>query len=107
MDLVANVVMPSVDATPYWYQTAIVSQRALYALWRSPEYTWTRIFVHLFLVSYLSSVNLLLQLIFLQSLVISLTYLNFGVSVRDLQSRIFAVSSAIFAHVNPRMLTMV
>jgi len=44
------------------------------ALWRNPDYTWTRIFVHVFL-----------------SLFVSLTFLNLGNSVRDLQFRIFAI----------------
>ncbi|KAG8903275.1 hypothetical protein FRB99_003542 [Tulasnella sp. 403] len=65
---------PRADATPIWYQLRIVSERAIRALWRNPDYTWTRIFVHVFL-----------------SLFVSLTFLNLGNSLRDLQFRVFAM----------------
>ncbi|KAG9009142.1 hypothetical protein FRB94_012414 [Tulasnella sp. JGI-2019a] len=65
---------PTTYATPLTYQLRLVCARALRALWRMPDYTWTRIFVHIFL-----------------SLSVSLTFLNLGHSVRDLEFRVFAV----------------
>jgi ATP-binding cassette, subfamily G (WHITE), member 2, SNQ2 len=61
------------DATPLFYQLKVVTQRAMAALWRSPDYVWTRMFVHVFI-----------------SLFVSLTFLQLGDSVRDLQFRVFA-----------------
>ncbi|KAG8981742.1 hypothetical protein FRB90_007035, partial [Tulasnella sp. 427] len=65
---------PTTYATPIYYQLRVVVERALRALWRSPDYTWTRLFVHVFL-----------------SLFVSLTFLNLGTSLRDLQFRVFAI----------------
>ncbi|KAG9049169.1 hypothetical protein FS837_010988 [Tulasnella sp. UAMH 9824] len=65
---------PSTYATPILYQLQVVVKRSLLSLWRSPDYTWTRLFVHIFL-----------------SLFISLAFLNLGLSVRDLQYRVFAI----------------
>ncbi|KAG9038328.1 hypothetical protein FRB95_001740 [Tulasnella sp. JGI-2019a] len=65
---------PTTYATPVTYQLRLVCARSLRALWRMPDYTWTRIFVHVFL-----------------SLSVSLTFLNLGNSVRDLEFRVFAV----------------
>ncbi|KAG8862307.1 hypothetical protein FRB96_001886 [Tulasnella sp. 330] len=65
---------PTTYATPLLYQLRLVCERAIRALWRMPDYTWTRIFVHMFL-----------------SLSVSLTFLNLGHSVRDLEFRVFAV----------------
>ncbi|KAG9049168.1 hypothetical protein FS837_010987 [Tulasnella sp. UAMH 9824] len=65
---------PTTYATPIYYQLQVVVKRALLSLWRSPDYTWTRLFVHVFL-----------------SLFVSLTFLNLGTSLRDLQFRVFAI----------------
>ncbi|KNZ76344.1 Brefeldin A resistance protein [Termitomyces sp. J132] len=61
-------------ATSIMYQLRIVSQRNMLALWRSPEYIFTRIFVSGFI-----------------SLFISLCFLQVGNSSRDLQFRVFAI----------------
>ncbi|KAG8892920.1 hypothetical protein FRC01_013877, partial [Tulasnella sp. 417] len=65
---------PTTYATPIYYQLQVVVKRALLSLWRSPDYTWTRLFVHVFL-----------------SFFVSLTFLNLGTSLRDLQFRVFAI----------------
>lgn len=77
------------DATPIYYQLQIVVRRALLSLWRSPDYTWTRLFVHVFL-----------------SLFVSLTFLNLGTSVRDLQFRVFAVRCFVISSPWGRVLTI-
>lgn len=61
-------------ATPFWFQTKTVTQRSFTALWRSPNYIYTRLFIHVFI-----------------SLIISLSYLQLGKSVEDLQFRVFAM----------------
>ena len=61
-------------ATPFWFQTKIVTQRSYTALWRSPNYIYTRLFIHVFF-----------------SLIVSLSYLQLGKSVQDLQFRVFAM----------------
>ncbi|KAK2465465.1 hypothetical protein APHAL10511_002357 [Amanita phalloides] len=61
-------------ATPFWYQLQEVVKRNNLALWRSPEYIFTRIFI-------CGAI----------SLFVSLTFLQLGHSVRDLQYRVFAV----------------
>ena len=58
------------DATPFWFQAVTVTKRSLLALWRSPDYIFTRLFVHVFI-----------------ALFTSLTLLQLGNSVRDLQYR--------------------
>jgi len=63
-----------VDATPFLYQLRIVVQRNNLALWRSPEYIFTRLYVSAFV-----------------SIFISLSFLQLGTGVRDLQFRIFAM----------------
>jgi len=60
------------DATPLLYQLKVVSRRAISALWRSPDYVWTRMFVHISI-----------------GLFTSLTFLQLGNSIRDLQFRVF------------------
>lgn len=62
------------DATSFLYQLRHVVNRNNTALWRSPDYVFTRLFVHVFI-----------------SLFISLSFLNLGNSVRDLQYRVFAM----------------
>ncbi|KIJ43375.1 hypothetical protein M422DRAFT_115296, partial [Sphaerobolus stellatus SS14] len=57
-------------------QVEQVTLRTLTALWRSPDYIWTRLYVHAFV-----------------SLFVSLALLDLGNSVRDLQSRVFYVVS--------------
>ncbi|KAH0837832.1 pleiotropic drug resistance ABC transporter [Lanmaoa asiatica] len=62
------------DATSFLYQLRIVVKRNNIALWRSPDYVFSRLFVHAFC-----------------SLFISLSFLNLGNSLRDLQYRVFAI----------------
>ncbi|KAJ7292923.1 ABC-2 type transporter-domain-containing protein [Mycena rebaudengoi] len=64
----------STYATPFLYQLRIVIGRNNIALWRSPDYLFTRIFVCSFI-----------------SLFISLSFLQLGTGVRDLQFRVFAI----------------
>lgn len=67
-------VLTFVDAAPFIYQVKEVTVRSLTALWRSPSYVWTRLFVHAFI-----------------SLFVSLSLLQLGHSTRDLQSRVFGM----------------
>ena len=62
------------DATPFWHQLRYVVQRNNTKLWRSPDYVFSRLFVHAFI-----------------SLWISLSFLQLGNSVRDLQYRVFGM----------------
>ncbi|KAF8807904.1 hypothetical protein BYT27DRAFT_7189991 [Phlegmacium glaucopus] len=61
-------------ASSFLYQLKIVVQRNNTALWRSPEYIFTRLFVSTFI-----------------SFFISLSFLQLGNSLRDLQFRVFAM----------------
>ncbi|KAI9569434.1 pleiotropic drug resistance ABC transporter [Boletus coccyginus] len=61
-------------ATSFLYQLRTVIKRNNIALWRSPDYVFSRLFVHAFV-----------------SLFISLSFLNLGHSLRDLQYRVFAI----------------
>ncbi|KAL5519561.1 SNQ2_2 [Sanghuangporus vaninii] len=61
-------------ATPFLYQMKTVIQRNNTALWRSPDYVFTRLFVHLFI-----------------SLFSSLALLQLKNNVRDLQYRVFGI----------------
>ncbi|KAF6754266.1 ABC-transporter [Ephemerocybe angulata] len=61
-------------ATSFLYQVRLVSQRNMLALWRMPDYIFTRFFVVTFI-----------------SLFISLSLLQLGNSLRDLQFRVFAM----------------
>lgn len=63
-----------VDATPFWYQLKTVVQRNNVALWRSPDYVFSRLFVHAFI-----------------SLFVSLPLLNLGHTSRELQYRAFGI----------------
>ncbi|TFK42022.1 pleiotropic drug resistance ABC transporter [Crucibulum laeve] len=64
----------STYATSFLYQLRIVVQRNNLALWRSPDYIFTRLFVSCFI-----------------SLFISLSFLQLGHSVRELQFRVFGI----------------
>jgi hypothetical protein len=61
-------------STPFLYQLKTVTERAFVALWRSPNYIYTRLFIHVVI-----------------SLIVSLSYLQLGRSARDLQSRVFTL----------------
>ena len=60
-------------ATPFWYQLRIVTKRSFVGLWRSPNYVYTRVFIHAVI-----------------PLILSLSWLQLGNSVRELQYRLFA-----------------
>ena len=62
------------DATPIWYQLKEVVIRNNRALWRSPQYVFSRLFVHAFI-----------------SLFVSLSFLQLGHGSNDLQYRVFGV----------------
>ena len=64
----------STDATSFLFQLRNVVKRNTTALWRSPDYAFTRIFVATFI-----------------SFFISLSFLQLGNSVRDLQFRVFGM----------------
>ncbi|KAJ2936375.1 hypothetical protein H1R20_g720, partial [Candolleomyces eurysporus] len=64
----------STYATSFFHQLRLVSQRNTLALWRMPDYIFTRLFVCTFI-----------------SLFISLSLLQLGNSLRDLQFRVFAI----------------
>ncbi len=66
--------MFDVVATPTLYQLRVVIERNNLALWRSPDYIFSRLFVCTFM-----------------SLFVSLSFLNLGNSVRDLQFRVFSM----------------
>ena len=61
-------------ATPFSYQLRVVTKRSFVGLWRSPNYVYTRVFIHAVI-----------------SLILSLSWLQLGQSVRDLQYRLFAM----------------
>ncbi|EKM61431.1 uncharacterized protein PHACADRAFT_248034 [Phanerochaete carnosa HHB-10118-sp] len=61
-------------ATSFWTQLYEVTMRNNWALWRSPDYVFSRLFVHVFI-----------------SLFISLSFLQLGHSSRDLQYRVFGI----------------
>ena len=61
-------------ATPSSYQLRVVTKRSFVGLWRSPNYVYTRVFIHAVI-----------------SLILSLSWLQLGHSVRDLQYRLFAM----------------
>ncbi|KAF8665434.1 hypothetical protein AX16_000453 [Volvariella volvacea WC 439] len=64
----------STYATPFWYQLKVVVERNNKSLWRSPDYIFSRLFVSSCI-----------------SLYISLSFLQLGNSVRDLQFRMFGM----------------
>ena len=61
-------------STPFLFQMKTVAERSFITLWRSPNYIWTRLFIHIVI-----------------SLIVSLCFLQLGTSARDLQSRVFAM----------------
>jgi len=63
--------MDFLDATPLWYQLKVVVSRNNLALWRQPDYIFSRLFIHVF-----------------SSLFASLSLLQLGHSIRDLQYRV-------------------
>ncbi|KAE9401914.1 pleiotropic drug resistance ABC transporter [Gymnopus androsaceus JB14] len=64
----------STYATSFFYQLKLVVERNNRALWRMPDYIFTRLFVCMFI-----------------SLWVSLSFLQLGDGVRDLQFRVFAI----------------
>lgn len=68
------VLKSALDATPFWYQLKEVVRRNNRALWRSPQYVFSRLFVHAFI-----------------SLFVSLSFLQLGNGARDLQYRVFGM----------------
>jgi len=64
----------SADATSFLFQVKTVVQRENMSLWRNPGYIFSRLFIATFI-----------------SLFISLSQLQLGNSVRDLQLRIFGI----------------
>ena len=71
--------MNGVDATSFLYQLRLVSQRNTLALWRMPDYIFTRLFVCTLI-----------------SLFVSLSFLQLGNSVRDMQFRVFSMLVFLF-----------
>ena len=69
-----NKVTSSKFAMPFWYQLRVVTKRSFVKLWRSPNYVYTRVFTHVVI-----------------SLILSLSYLQLGQSMRDLQYRLFSM----------------
>jgi hypothetical protein len=70
---VSNVAV-YLDATSFLYQLRIVTARNNLSLWRSPDYLFSRLFVCAFI-----------------SLFVSLSFLQLGNSLRDLQFRVFSI----------------
>ena len=61
-------------STPFLFQMKTVAERSFITLWRSPNYIYTRMFIHVVI-----------------ALIVSLSFLQLGTSARDLQSRVFAM----------------
>ena len=61
-------------STPFLFQMKTVAERSFITLWRSPNYIYSRMFIHVVI-----------------SLIVSLSFLQLGNSARDLQSRVFAM----------------
>ena len=61
-------------STPFLFQMKTVAERSFVSLWRSPNYVYTRLFIHVVI-----------------SLIVSLSYLQLGTGARDLQSRVFTM----------------
>jgi ABC-type multidrug transport system ATPase subunit/ABC-type multidrug transport system permease subunit len=66
-------------ATPIPYQIRLVTRRQIVALWRSPDYVWNKIFMHI-----------------MQALFAGFTFWMIGDSQFDLQLRLFAVFNFVF-----------
>ncbi|KAJ7750194.1 P-loop containing nucleoside triphosphate hydrolase protein [Mycena metata] len=76
----------STYATPFWYQLRTVTARNSLALWRSPDYLFTRLFVCGFI-----------------SLFVSLSFLQLGNGLRDLQFRVFSIFWVSILPVSPTL----
>lgn len=63
-----------IDATPFLYQLTVVTKRSFITMLRSPDYVFTRLFLHIS-----------------TSLFVSLVFLQLGRSQRDLQYRVFSM----------------
>jgi len=74
LTLTIPVLDGSADATSFLYQLRLVTTRNNLALWRMPDYIFTRLYLCGFI-----------------SLFVSLSFLQLGHSVRDLQFRVFAM----------------
>ena len=61
-------------STPFLFQMKTVAERSFVTLWRSPNYIYTRLFIHVVI-----------------ALIVSLSFLQLGTSARDLQSRVFSM----------------
>ena len=61
-------------STPFLFQMKTVAERSFVTLWPSPNYIYTRLFIHIVVV-----------------LIVSLSFLQLGTSARDLQSRVFSM----------------
>lgn len=61
-------------STPFLFQMKTVAERSFVTLWRSPNYIYTRLFIHVII-----------------ALIVSLSFLQLGTGARDLQSRVFAM----------------
>jgi len=61
-------------STPFLFQMKTVAERSFVTLWRSPNYIYTRLYIHIVI-----------------PLIISLSFLQLGNSARDLQSRVFSM----------------
>ena len=61
-------------STPFLFQMKTVTERSFITLWRSPNYIYTLLFIHVVI-----------------SLIISLCFLQLGTSARGLQSRVFTM----------------
>lgn len=64
----------STYATPFWFQLKEVAKRNSIALWRSPDYIFSRLFVCTLI-----------------ALFVALTFLQLGNSLRDFQYRLFVI----------------
>lgn len=72
------------DATPFLTQLRFVVARNNNALWRNPDYQFTKLFNHAII-----------------ALIVGLTFLQVGNSTADLQFRVFAI---FFASVMPALI---
>ena len=61
-------------ATPFSYQLRVVTRRSFVGLWRSPNYVYTRVFIHAVI-----------------ALILSLSYLQLGQSLRELYYRLLSM----------------
>ncbi|EEA25209.1 hypothetical protein TMatcc_006570 [Talaromyces marneffei ATCC 18224] len=66
-------------ATSRWFQFCMVTKRLMVQLWRSPDYMWNKIILHIF-----------------AALFSGFTFWNMGNSSFDLQLRLFAIFNFIF-----------